>query len=216
MDDQPPKLKPLGRLYIWATYRLYNEFAWAYDLVAWIVSGGRWDRWRRMALDDVRDGPVLEIGFGTGELLMELARRGWDVTGVDLSPAMQRITAAKMRRRGLWAPRVRSRVQHLPFPDSSFGSIVSTFPADYIVEPVSLAELHRVLRPGGRLIVVGLVVVVDRPASNRLSRLVFGDTPDSPLARLERRAVESGLLVTTLVRDDPPVRVPVVIAEKRL
>ncbi|MCS6844103.1 MAG: hypothetical protein NZ528_07260, partial [Caldilineales bacterium] len=55
-----------ARLYLWATQRLYNEFAWAYDAVAWLVSGGRWDRWRRLALDYVVGQPILEVGFGTG------------------------------------------------------------------------------------------------------------------------------------------------------
>lgn len=215
MNGQPRKLKPLARLYLWATYRLYNEFAWAYDLAAWIVSGGRWDRWRRMALDYVQAEPVLEIGFGTGELLIEMARRGRDVIGLDLSPAMHRVTARKMRHLGLWAPQVRSRVQNLPFPDDSFSTVVSTFPAEYIVDPASLAELHRVLRPGGRLIIAGLVVYTDQPAASRVNRLVFGDAPDSPLERFERRAVDSGLHVTTVVREDPPARVPIVIAEKR-
>jgi len=50
MSDARP-LPPLGRLYLWATHRLYNEFAWSYDLAAWLVSTGRWDRWRRMALE---------------------------------------------------------------------------------------------------------------------------------------------------------------------
>ncbi|MFN2165177.1 MAG: class I SAM-dependent methyltransferase, partial [Anaerolineae bacterium] len=106
-------LPPLARLYLWATHRLYNEFAWAYDLVAWAVSLGRWDGWRRLALDYVVLQPVLEVGFGTGELLMAMARLGWDVTGLDLSPAMQGVTARKMRRRHLWAPRIRGRVQDL-------------------------------------------------------------------------------------------------------
>ncbi|HRI55605.1 MAG TPA: hypothetical protein PK170_00745 [Anaerolineae bacterium] len=50
MSDARP-LPPLGRLYFWATHRLYNEFAWSYDLAAWLVSARRWDRWRRMALE---------------------------------------------------------------------------------------------------------------------------------------------------------------------
>ena len=81
---------------------MYNEFAWAYDLAAWIVSAGRWDRWRRMALDYAPRGPLLEVGFGTGELLIELARQGWPAVGLDPSPAKQRVTARNKRRRGLF------------------------------------------------------------------------------------------------------------------
>jgi ubiquinone/menaquinone biosynthesis C-methylase UbiE len=208
-------MPPLARLYLWATHRLYNEFAWAYDLVAWVVSGGRWDRWRRLALDYVVGEPVLEVGFGTGELLLALAAQGWQVAGLDLSPAMQRVTAQKMRRRGLWALRVRGAAQHLPFPDASLATVVSTFPAEYIIDPAALRELHRVLRPDGRLVIVGLVVLMESMWWSRFSRLVFGDIPESPLTRYQRRAAEIGFAVTVDMRDDPPFRVPVVVAEKR-
>lgn len=206
---------PLARLYLWATHRLYSEFAWAYDLVAWLVSGGRWDRWRRLALDYVGAGPVLEIGFGTGELLLALAAQGRQVTGLDLSPAMQRITARKMRRRGLWAPRVRGATQRLPFADAAFAAVISTFPAEYILEAATLQEIHRVLQPGGRLVISGLVVLRKRRWWRRCSRSVFGDLPASPLSRFEQRAAQLDFAVAVNLRDDPPVRIPVIVAEKQ-
>jgi ubiquinone/menaquinone biosynthesis C-methylase UbiE len=190
--------------------------AWSYDLAAWIVSAGRWDRWRRMALDYVEQQPVLEVGFGTGELLLAMAGRGWQPVGIDLSTAMQRQTAAKLRRRGLHTPRLQGRAQRLPFADASFGSVVSTFPAEYIVDPASLAEFSRVLKPGGRLIVAGLFVTleVDWPAWRWLNRQVFGATTASPLGRVEQRAAAADLSMQVLWRDDPPWRVPIILAEK--
>jgi len=83
---------------VWATYRLYHEFAWAYDVVSWLVSLGHWAGWRRIALDHVIGRRVLEVGFGTGELLIEMACRDLHVYGLECSPAMQRVTARKMVR----------------------------------------------------------------------------------------------------------------------
>lgn len=217
MTDAHP-LPPLGRLYLWAAHRLYNEFAWSYDLAAWIVSAGRWDRWRRMALDYIRQQPVLEIGFGTGHLLAAMAGRGWQAVGVDLSPAMQRQAAAKLRRCGLYAPRLQGRAQQLPLADASFASVVSTFPAEYIVDPASLAEFCRVLEPGGRLIVAGLIVVRqnDSTLQSGLNKLAFGQPAASPLARAVERCAAAGLAAQVLWRDDAPWRVPIIVAEKPL
>lgn len=181
--------------------------------MAWLVSGGRWDRWRRLALDYVADEPILEIGFGTGELLIALARRGQRVVGMGLSPAMHRVTAAKLRRAGLFPLRVRGLAQRLPFPDAAFATVLSTFPAEYILDPATLREVRRVLRPGGRLVVVGLVVWVERSAWGAVARLALGSPRPSPVDRWRRRAEEAGFAVTEVVREDPPARVPVLIAE---
>lgn len=205
---------PLQRLYLWATCRLYNELAWSYDLAAWMVSGGRWDHWRRMALDYVDRQPVLEVGFGTGALLQEMARRGWRAVGIDASPAMQRVTARKMRRSGLWVPRAQVRAQALPFAGESFGAVVSTFPAQYIADPASLREFWRVLQPGGRLVIVGLAVYRRPSALDSLSSLVFGKGLSDPVAELQDRLRQTGFEVYVTIRDDPPWQIPVMAAEK--
>ena len=215
MEETNHKLPALGRLYLWATYRLYNEFAWTYDLVAWIVSAGRWRHWRQMALDYVQLQPVLEIGFGTGELLIEMIDRGWQVAGIDLSPAMHRVTARKLRQRGIAAPRLHGRAQALPYPDQTFGSVVATFPAEYIVDPASLSEFHRVLKPGGRLIVAGIVVLRDTMAWNQVSHFVFGAAPVHPLNRVQQTVESAGLQAEMIVREDPPWLVPIIVAQKQ-
>lgn len=214
LNDTNYKLPALGRLYLWATHRLYNEFAWTYDLAAWIVSAGRWDRWRRMALDYVERQPVLEIGFGTGELLIEMARRGWQVAGIELSSTMHQVTASKVRRRGITAPRLQGRAQALPYPDQSFGSILATFPAEYVVDPASLREFSRVLQPGGRLIVAGMVVYRQETGWSRLSQRLFGSDLSTSLDRFQDHVADCGLATRVVLRADPPWTVPILVAER--
>jgi ubiquinone/menaquinone biosynthesis C-methylase UbiE len=59
-------------LYLWACERLYHELAPEYDLISRLVSAGAWPAWRRSVLPHLRGDRLLELGFGTGELLAEL------------------------------------------------------------------------------------------------------------------------------------------------
>jgi ubiquinone/menaquinone biosynthesis C-methylase UbiE len=215
-------VKLVAGLYLWATERLYHELAWAYDAVSWLVSLGRWSRWRRMALDYVAGGRVLEVGFGTGELLSDIAQRELDGVGLDPAPAMHRVTARKLRRRGLAMPRVRAIGQRAPFADGSFDAIVSTFPAGYILDADTLEEAARLLRPpgpgtgegGGRLIVVGLVVEMDCRPLRWAVHLLLGAPVESVVTRFEALAETAGLGVRIVQREGGWMRVPVVLAQK--
>jgi len=159
MDNR--KYNWLGRLYFWAANRLYNEFAWTYDLVSWLVSFGRWAGWRRAVLGHIQGDRILEIGFGTGELLLGMSREGYNVFGLDRSLKMHRITERKLTRRGICLPRVQGEAQALPFANHSFDTIVSTFPAEFIMQAATLMEVARLLSPlgGGRFVIVGLPAV---------------------------------------------------------
>ncbi len=203
-----------GRLYRWACHRLYNEFAWAYDGVSWLVSLGHWWGWRQATLDYLLGPRVLEVGFGTGELLIEMARQGWDVYGLELSPAMQRITTRKMHRRRAWVPRVQGLVQAMPFPDRTFHSIVSTFPAEFITQTPTWQEFGRVLAPGGRVIVTGAGLRTDSRLLQQLLGLVFGNLEQGQHSWHERVAAAAGLKVTEIEAGEQPVRMPILIAEK--
>jgi ubiquinone/menaquinone biosynthesis C-methylase UbiE len=135
-----------------AFYHFYREFAWTYDTVAWLVSAGLWNHWARTVLPHLH-GRTLELGFGPGHLQLALATRP-AVTGLDASPQMNALAARRMRRAG-YQPRLTcGYAQDLPFPNAAFDTVVATFPADYILDPRTHAEVRRVLAPGGRLVVV--------------------------------------------------------------
>ena len=115
---------------------------------------GQWTTWQRRALDYIEGRRVLELGYGTGVLALEMCRRGYEVTGIDLSPRMHRIARAKVRRGGCRATLLVGSAAKLPVPDGSVDAVVSTFPTRFIVWEETWIEVHRVLRPGGTFAIV--------------------------------------------------------------
>lgn len=168
----------INHLYRWACERLYAELAWSYDWVSWLVSLGQWQRWRALALAEMQGERILELGFGTGELLCAASATGRAIYGLELAPAMHGLTAQKLTQRGLATPRVQARAQAMPFADATFDTIVATFPAPYILETATLRECVRLLRPSpagqnsaSRLLIVGLWVRLRHPTLQRMMPL---------------------------------------------
>ena len=128
-------------------------------------------------------GRALEIGVGTGVIAHPLARRGRDVVGVDLSRAM--LQAARARLGGRVA--VADALQ-LPFGDASIGDAYSVWVLHLVSDVAAvLREVARVLRPGGRYL------VVDTSSGGS-----FGDTDvDTALERMHRE------LQGPMRQDDP-------------
>ncbi len=136
---------------------LYNELAFTYDLVSYIVSLGDWRCWQRSALTylpESREGLVLELAHGTGNLQIDLHAEGYRTIGYDLSSAMGRIARNKLKDRGIPARLVRGKAQQLPFPNGQFCAVITTFPTDFITWSDTLHEIHRVLEANGQLIIV--------------------------------------------------------------
>jgi len=133
---------------------LYNEMAWTYDLVSRAVSLGQWRTWGRAALVYTLGPRVLEIAFGTGDILLDLHKSGFETYGLDLSQHMIGIAHRKLGKAGIALPLVCGNACALPFDDGSFDSIVLTFPTAFVQQKPALDEMARVLRPGGRLIIV--------------------------------------------------------------
>lgn len=107
------------------------------------------------ALSNVpRDAKVLDFGCGSGNLSRALAKHGYRSAGVDISFDMLRYT----RGTGQNSLFVQYDGEHLPFPSDCFGACVTFWVLNYLVDTDLfcrvLKEIHRVLKPGGRLIAI--------------------------------------------------------------
>ena len=130
---------------------LYHPFAFTYDLVAAIVSFGRWKDWVYSILPFIEGTRILELGHGPGHLQRILLNRGLVAVAMDESAQMG--TLAKQRL-GSSHRLTRALAQNIPFANESFDTVVSTFPTEYIFDMQTLSEAHRVIRNSGRLIVL--------------------------------------------------------------
>jgi demethylmenaquinone methyltransferase / 2-methoxy-6-polyprenyl-1,4-benzoquinol methylase len=148
--------------------RMFDTISRRYDLLNRIISLGRDHAWRRKAVDHLqvkRDGQYIDAGCGTGALSLEIAGRfqpgAVTVTGVDFSEAMLREGEKRLQRLGAQASVTlrRGDALALPFGDATADGVISGFVLRNISDrPGALAEWFRVLRPGGRCLVLELAV----------------------------------------------------------
>jgi len=213
----------LLKLYLWAANRLYNEFAWAYEVVCSLVSLGRWNSWRLLALNHVIGPRILEIGFGTGELLAKMAEQGFEVYGLDISKPMHSIAHGKLRRRCLAVPRVLADARRMPFRSKSFDTVVATFPAPYVFSPLTLSEVARLLRPSntlvgphtGRFVVVGLAVEMNDPALRRATQFIFSRSCEDNLAKFAHLASVAGFDTQVTWHREKSILLPILVLTKQ-
>lgn len=144
----------------------YDRISAAYDLLA--DTNERAARLTGVKALDLKSGErVLEVGFGTGNEVLDLAElvgAGGQVAGIDISSGMLAVAQRKLEQKGPKA-RVELKVadaRQLPYPDGSFDTVYSSFTLELFPDedlPVVLAEIRRVLRPGGRLSAVSMAQV---------------------------------------------------------
>ncbi len=170
-------MTPRLRQFLFET--LYRN-KYLYRFASTVPFAGQWRIWQRQVLPRLRGHDVLELGCGLGDLLADMLEAGYACRAVERSPQMVRAARETLKRRRLGSPEliIQGSAQQLPFPPESFDNVVSTFPSEYIYDPATIAEIERVLRPGGRLIVIEganlLPVGFFQPILLLLQALVYG------------------------------------------
>jgi demethylmenaquinone methyltransferase/2-methoxy-6-polyprenyl-1,4-benzoquinol methylase len=141
---------------------MFDAIAQRYDLLNRIISFGADKRWRSRTVAAIGDADrVLDVATGTGDLAIAIAgaRPHAHVVGVDPSTRMLEVGRAKVAKLGL-SDRVELRegdAQALPFEDASFDAATIAFGIRNVPDRIKgLAEMARVTRPGGRVVVLEL------------------------------------------------------------
>jgi demethylmenaquinone methyltransferase / 2-methoxy-6-polyprenyl-1,4-benzoquinol methylase len=142
---------------------MFDRIAGIYDRLNSVMTAGLHHEWRRRAADLAAIGPgdrVLDVATGTGDLALELARRvapSGEVVGADFSERMLALAREKAERTAASAP-VRFETGNalaLPYPDGSFDAATVGFGARNFSDlRQGLSEMARVVRPGGRVVVL--------------------------------------------------------------
>ena len=159
---------------------LYHQLAWLYDWVAWMVSLGAWQKWV-LSLQPYLIGPrTLEIGFGPGHLQAALNQNGVTPFGLDESVQMGRITRRRLIMQGFRPNLVRGDALALPFANDSFQQVALTFPSEYILNSLSLAEIQRVLVNGGMAVMLPLAWITGRRPLERTAAWLNRVTGEAP------------------------------------
>jgi demethylmenaquinone methyltransferase/2-methoxy-6-polyprenyl-1,4-benzoquinol methylase len=144
---------------------MFDRIARVYDRMNSVMTAGMHHRWRERAAELAGVGPgstALDVATGTGDLAVALARRGAEVTGMDFAPAMLELARKK-------APGLRFEegdALDLAYADGSFDAATVGFGARNFADlDRGLAEMARVVRPGGHVVVLEITTPQKPPLS---------------------------------------------------
>ena len=148
---------------------MFDRIAGVYDAMNSVMTAGLHHRWRERATDLAQVGPgkrALDVATGTGDLAIALARRGAEVVGSDFSEGMlerARAKSADVR----WE---QANALALPYPDDAFDAATVGFGARNFSDlRQGLSEMTRVVRPGGRVVVLEITTPTKPPLSTFFS-----------------------------------------------
>jgi demethylmenaquinone methyltransferase / 2-methoxy-6-polyprenyl-1,4-benzoquinol methylase len=161
---------------------MFDRISGVYDLMNQVMTAGLHHQWRRRAADLAEAGAgasVLDVATGTGDLAIELARRGAEVVGSDFSEEM--LVRARQKQPGIaweWA-----NAMELPYADGRFDAATVGFGARNFSDLArGVGEMARVVRPGGKVLILEITTPTNPPLSTFFR--VWFDTLVPALGRL--------------------------------
>jgi ubiquinone/menaquinone biosynthesis C-methylase UbiE len=139
--------------------KYYSVSAGVYDFLVKVLP--TWKIWIGHALPFIEGPRVLEVSFGTGYLLTQYADR-FETHGIDYNENMVATAKKNLARKGIAADLRQGNVESLPYEDNSFDTVVNTMAfTGYPDAQKALSELHRVLKRGGKLVMVDIAYPKD-------------------------------------------------------
>jgi demethylmenaquinone methyltransferase / 2-methoxy-6-polyprenyl-1,4-benzoquinol methylase len=161
-----------GRLEEGQVRAMFDRIASVYDVMNAVMTAGLHHRWRARATDLASVGPgdrVLDVATGTGDLAIELRSRvqpGGEVVGMDFSPGM-------LERARVKDPAIRweeGNAQAMPYASGSFAAATVGFGARNFDDlEAGVREMARVVRPGGRVVILEITTPTKPPLSTFFS-----------------------------------------------
>lgn len=168
-------------------YRFINAWPHIYEGLTQLFSLGQWEQWQNRAFEDLTGKKVLEIGVGPGKLLIRMAKKGFTVTGIELRPGMADEARRRTKKAGFDIDILTQPVYSLPFKNEVFDCIVMAFILAEIVDlDRAIAEMKRVLKKGGKVIIIAGGMPQDK---NSIARILFRLVRGQTTLRLERNNV---------------------------
>ncbi len=184
---------------------MFDEVAERYDLMNDVLSAGLDRRWRNVVAKLVAAGPddlVLDVAAGTGTSSRAFTKAGARCVACDFSLGMLRSGARKPAERVRF---VAGDAVDLPFADEAFDVVTISFGLRNVAEPDrALAELRRVTRPGGRLVICEFSHLPARPLDAVYQRYLAAALP--AVARIVSRNASAYAYLAESIKDWPAQR----------
>ena len=164
----------------------FDKIAHTYDRLNRVMTFGLDRRWRRRAVREFSilnsQFSILDVACGTGDMVVELVKRGCTVTGIDLSDEMlaiarKKIASANSQFSILNSQFQKANAEALPFEDETFDAVTCAFGVrNFVHLEQGLSEMLRVLKPGGRMVILELATpdsAIIRPFYNLYTKHII-------------------------------------------